>query len=198
MDNWMDSGLYQDEVSDNLWNRRVFELGDSAVEDPVSDSDGRNFPWYGGNKEIASVKGPSTEQTIEVRMTDAFAPRVTWMPPFYPQPSGSSLVTSQSTLTRILRDQCFITWLAAKNEGTGEMLVLATIKWRAFIDIAFNPSAPLGYRGTLVGDGLPLYQPEILPTNLTIPAAALHPPHANEAQVLVWNATNPMSRWGRS
>jgi len=151
----------------------------------ISDSDGRNMPWYGGNKEIATVVGPCKGTMVEVRMADSFAPRVTWVPPFYPQPLQER-PDVESRLTRIHRDQSFYTWLAARNPTSGEMIVLATIKWRAFIDVAFDPKAPLGQRGTVIGNGLPKYQPEILRTNEPIPLCALSPPHANEAQVLVW------------
>lgn len=161
-----------------------WEFPQLKTQSMISDSDGRNFPWYGGNKEISNVIGPCGQTTVEVRMTDSFAPRVTWLPPFYPQPMQER--GTECRLTRIHRDQSFFTWLVARNETTQEMLVLATIKWRAFIDVAFDPKAPLGQRGTVIGDEFPQFQPELLPTNEPIPLCALSPPHANEAQVLVW------------
>jgi len=162
-----------------------WEFPQLKTQSMISDSDGRNFPWYGGNKEIAHVAGPRSATTVEVRMTDSFAPRVTWLPPFYPQPFQER-VDIESQLTRIHRDQSFYTWLVARNERTRVMVVLATIKWRAFIDVAFDPKAPIGQRGTVIGDGYPKFQPEILLTNEPIPLCALSPPHANEAQILVW------------
>jgi len=162
-----------------------WEFPQLKTQSMISDSDGRNFPWYGGNREIATLVGPCKRTTVEVRMTDSFAPRVTWLPPFYPQPLQER-VDIEARLTRILRDQSFYTWLAARNESTREMVVLATIKWRAFIDVAFDPKAPLGQRATVIGDGYPKFQPEILRVNEPIPHVALSPPHANEAQILVW------------
>ena len=56
--------IWRDIVEDDDRNSLISRLGFSSWEFPqlktqsmISDSDGRNFPWYGGNKEIANIAG---------------------------------------------------------------------------------------------------------------------------------------------
>jgi len=43
----------------------------------VSDSDGKNYPWYGANDEIMQVCGPTQSPTpVTVSMHDTFHPQV--------------------------------------------------------------------------------------------------------------------------
>ena len=128
------------------------DLGESGWEIPqlesklvtaVSDSDGISYPWYGNSSEIATVCGPTKHhKKIVVRMNDNFYPSVTWDIPVSEK--------DQSRLTRVERDQNFVTWLAALNENTGELIVLRTIRWKFKIIINVNPDQPLGSRATLL------------------------------------------------
>ena len=76
------------------------------------------------------------------RMNDNFYPSVTWDIPISEK--------DQSHLTKIERDQHFITWLAALNENTGELIVLKTIRWKFNLVIGVDPHKPLGKRAKLI------------------------------------------------
>ena len=54
-------------------------------------------------------------------------------------------------LTKITRDQSFITWLAAVNERTNRVIVLRAVRWRFQLNIDVNPNNELGKRAKLVG-----------------------------------------------
>ena len=54
-------------------------------------------------------------------------------------------------LTKITRDQSFITWLAAINERTNKVIVLRAVRWQFKLNIDVNPKAELGERAKLVG-----------------------------------------------
>ena len=82
----------------------------------VSDSDGVSYPWYGSGTEIASVTGPNDHFTeLKIKMNDNFHPSVTWDVPISERDAPH--------LTKITRDQSFITWLAAVNEKTNKECV---------------------------------------------------------------------------
>lgn len=128
------------------------KLGESGWEIPqlesklvtaVSDSDGISYPWYGNSSEIATICGPTKHhKKVVVRMNDNFYPSVTWDIPVSEK--------DQSRLTKVERDQNFVTWLAALNENTGELIVLRTIRWKFKIIIEVDPDQPLGNRATLL------------------------------------------------
>ena len=127
-------------------------LGQSGWEIPqleskavpaVSDSDGISYPWYGNASEIATVCGPTKHyKKVSVKMNDNFYPSVTWDIPISEK--------DQSHLTKIERDQHFVTWLAALNENTGELIVLKTIRWKFNLVIGVDPMKPLGKRAKLL------------------------------------------------
>ncbi|CAG5109929.1 Oidioi.mRNA.OKI2018_I69.chr2.g4398.t1.cds [Oikopleura dioica] len=162
------------------------ELGCSSWEIPalikneiafVSDSDGVSYPWYGSGSEIATIKGPCPSYSeLNVKMNDNFHPSVTWDVPVSERENVH--------LTSIMRDQSFITWLAAVNESTGKIIVLKTVRWRFKLKIEVDPTKDLGERGKLV----PVKQekPSIQSGGNIIPKTALIKPSANNSQVLVW------------
>ena len=143
-------------------------------------------------------------------MNDNFYPSVTWD---LPVSEGSS-----AHLTHIVRDQSFVTWLAAINETTMEIVVLNTVTWTFYLEIDFDPTKELGERTISI---TPRYQkqPEITSgicdrkhsvcaqTNpfqianknnhnkiaCPIPISALVRPSANYAQTLIWRPTNGQS-----
>jgi hypothetical protein len=146
----------------------------------ISDSDGKNFPWYGSNHEVTLIEGPTKDfQIYNISMNDNFHPHVTW-----------DIPTSQERkikLTNITRNQSFYTWLVAMDVINGQMIVLKTIKWRMKLEIRVNTNASSGHRASLVSDPLP-QQPQILSKNVLIPNCALYPANANTAQTLVWRS----------
>ncbi|CAF0790280.1 unnamed protein product [Rotaria sp. Silwood1] len=145
----------------------------------ISDSDGRNYPFYGSKSEVIEIQGPCTDYTaLKVVMNDNFYPHITWDIPT----SNERL----ARLTNVKRHQSFYTWLVAMNARSGSILVLKTISWQMDLEINIDPTKPPGSRATLVSDPIPI-QPEILKQNIRIPTCVLYPPNANSAQILVWH-----------
>ena len=145
----------------------------------VSDSDGKNFPWYGSKSEVAIIKGPLDFPTIhKVVMNDNFCPHVTWNIPV-------SETTRTVTLTNIKRNQKFYTWLVAMDLVHGHLIILKTYKWKIRLEIEVDPSKKLGERAKLVSDPR-IKQPCELKTNKSIPSCALYPSNANSCQILRW------------
>lgn len=144
----------------------------------ISDSDGVSYPWYGNTTETVTIVGPTSKPSrFIVSMNDNFYPSVTWAVP----------VSESNTplLTNIKRDQSFTTWLVALNTTSREKILLHTIKWRMRVDIAVDPSLPLGSRARLVGR-VHQDQPRVLTRMEPIPLNAMGRPNANDAQVLMW------------
>ncbi|CAF3523898.1 unnamed protein product [Rotaria socialis] len=145
----------------------------------ISDSDGRNYPFYGSKSEVSELHGPCLDyQTIKVIMNDNFYPHITWDIPT----SNERLLR----LTNVKRHQSFYTWLVAMNVKTGSILVLKTISWQMNLEINVDPTQAQGSRAILISDPAPS-QPEILKQNIRIPTCVLYPPNANSAQILVWH-----------
>ena len=144
----------------------------------VSDSDGMNFPWYGGKTETALIKGPTEGTTLHsVSMNDNFFPHVTW-----DIPTSTDRIVR---LTNVKRDQSFLTWLVAMDVINCHFMVLKTFKWNMKLEISVNPRKALGSRAKLVSNQK-LKQPEQVEKNIEIPNCALYPSNANSSQVLVW------------
>jgi hypothetical protein len=143
----------------------------SGQNSMISDSDGRNYPFYGSKSEVIELHGPYLDyQTIKVVMNDNFYPHITWDIPT----SNERL----SRLTNIKRHQNFYTWLVAMNARNGSILVLKTISWQMNLEINIDPTKPQGSRATLISDPIPI-QPEILKQNIRIPTYVLYPPNVN-------------------
>lgn len=75
-------------------------------------------------------------------MNDNFYPSVTWD---IPVSEGT-----EAHLTKIVRDQSFITWLAAINETTKNIIVLQTVRWNFYLEIEVDPTKELGQRARIV------------------------------------------------
>lgn len=151
----------------------------SGQNSMISDSDGRNYPFYGSKSEVIDLYGPASDyQTVKVQMNDNFYPHITW-----DIPTSSERL---SRLTHVKRHQSFYTWLVAMNVRNGSILVLKTISWQMNLEINVDPTKPQGHRATLISDPVPI-QPEILKQNIRIPTCVLHPPNANSAQILIWH-----------
>ena len=90
-------------------------------------------------------------------MNDNFHPSVTWDVPISERDGKSKekgfikLYFLAPHLTKITRDQSFITWLAAINERTNKVIVLRAVRWQFKLNIDVNPKAELGERAKLVG-----------------------------------------------
>ncbi|GCB66505.1 hypothetical protein scyTo_0013583, partial [Scyliorhinus torazame] len=163
--------------------RSSWELPDLREQNisAISDSDGVNYPWYGNTTETHTIVGPTKREVrCTVSMNDNFYPSVTWAVPVNK--------SNVSQLTCITRDQSFTTWLVASNQGTDEIIILQTIKWRMKLHIAVNPNEVLGKRTTLL-EPIQQVNPQILSKNEPITPNALKKPNANDAQVLMWRPT---------
>uniref|UniRef100_UPI0035900234 protein FAM78A-like n=1 Tax=Myxine glutinosa TaxID=7769 RepID=UPI0035900234 len=161
--------------------RASWELPNLA-HGPVSDSDGCFMPWYGSSDEVTTVLGASSRREVEVSMDDNFCPSVSWAAPRPPpaSPGGPSLKA-------VLRDQVFITWLAAHHGPSHRVIALAQVDWHACLRISVNARAPLGHRARLLPPRrLSPPSVSIPPRMCSIPPSALQLPVANDAQVLMW------------
>ncbi len=137
----------------------------------ISDSDGRNYPFYGSKSEVIELEGPFSEyRTIKVLMNDNFYPHITWDIPT----SNERL----SRLTNVKRYQRFYTWLVAMNAKNGSILVLKTVSWQMDLEIDVDPTKSQGSRAILISNPIPI-QPEILKQNIRIPTCVLYPPNVN-------------------
>ena len=153
----------------------------SGEKPMVSDSDGKNFPFYGNKNEVAVIIGPKSNSTLhQVIMTDNFCPHVTWDLPINQQ--------RHVRLTNVKRNQKFITWLVAMNMQNSTFIVLKTYKWSIKLEIDVNPLSELGSRAKLVSDQ-EQKQPRELKKNLKIPNCALYPSNANGCQRLIWHSS---------
>lgn len=171
------------------WGYSSWEFPDltNGKQPMVSDSDGKNFPFYGSHNEIALVHGPQLHATLhQVTMNDNFNPHVTWDLPILNSVNHHKI---QPKLTHIKRDQRFYTWLVAMDVNTGTILVLRTFKWRINLEIEVDPRRELGVRARLVGNTKQM-QPRACKSNVEIPNCALYPSNANSSQILVWRASN--------
>lgn len=147
----------------------------------ISDSDGKNFPWYGGKSEVSLLKGPQTFHTRhKIIMNDNFNPHVTWDVPFSNEKNFK--------LTCVKRNQRFYTWLVAMNVLTGSMIILRTFKWSIRVEIHVDPNKEFGKRAQLKGKKF--QQQPILVKNKKIPHCALYPGNANSSQILTWIPKN--------
>ena len=139
-------------------------------------------------------------------MNDNFYPSVTWD---IPVSEGTN-----AHLTEIVRDQTFITWLAAINETTKEIIILKTVNWSFYLEIRIDPSRKLGQRAQVVtptiqnqptvsngayekhhvGSATKIRRRVANNSNSNclnqIPITALVRPSANNAQTLIWRPTN--------
>lgn len=174
-------------IQTNIFESSSWEFPDlkNSKKSMISDSDGKNFPWYGGKSETALIMGPKQSRTSHtISMNDNFYPHVTW-----DIPTSSDRIPK---LTKIKRDQSFLTWLVAMDVINCNFVVLKTFRWRMKLEIAIDPTKENGQRSKLVSDPNP-EQPVLLDKNVKIPDCAFYPPNANGSQVLVWRAKSTKS-----
>ena len=145
----------------------------------ISDSDGKNFPWYGNKTEVVQINGPQRRyKKFNVTMNDNFHPHITW-----DIPVGRRAHVTR--LTRVKRDQTFYTWLVAYDILHGNFMVLKTYCWSIKVDILVDPNKELGQRAKLLSRSYPK-QPRLIKINISIPICTLGPPYANISQILIW------------
>ena len=173
----------------------------SGEKPMVSDSDGKNFPWYGNKTEVVCVRGPQSRCTLhQVTMNDNFHPHITWDVPTASDESSAHTDKHESAsmrLTRVKRDQKFVTWLAAMDVVRGDFVVLKTYKWRMNVEIEVDVRRALGERARLVSEPIQK-QPVLLKSNVRIPNCALYPSNANSSQILVWHSAKNDHHHGKA
>jgi len=146
----------------------------------VNDSDGESYPFYGHEKEICQVQGPTPkETTFFVSMSDSPASHVTLrVPTRHGSPDGIDL-------TNIHRKQKFNSWLVAFNDVTSECVELKCLDWE--LDVAMKLD-----RREFCGSRVRVLEPAIQPIprmnekRPRVPQCAKSPPDANHAQMLVF------------
>ena len=92
-------------------------------------------------------------------MDDNLSGSVTWREPL--PPDGQKLA-DKPDLISVRRRQSFTTWLVARRESDGRLTVLRKATWGLDLDIAVDPTRPVGARASArlapvrqpaVGDG---------------------------------------------
>jgi len=180
---WVQSCTYMNFV--NVYG----PLGFSSWEFPqlnagfagINDSDGEFYPFYGHDKEICQIAGPTSKESVfTVSMSDSPTSHVTLKAPCKPAGSQHSI-----DLTDIRRCQKFKSWLVAHNDITGECHEIICMEWECDINIKCKKDSSPGSRSSLRE---PLLQgvPQTMKKIVRIPPCAKMPPTANYAQMLVW------------
>ncbi|PAA66417.1 hypothetical protein BOX15_Mlig026181g2 [Macrostomum lignano] len=160
----------------------------------VNDSDGRQYPFYSLTTSKCEIpRGTVAESEVRLHYSDHFYPTVAWQLPF----------CGGVHLTDVIRKQDFWVWLVAlrrqrsNNEqfhlGRDELFVLKTMRWRYTMHLQFDPHQRLGRRLKAVMDEQPEL-PIICETDKSVPLSAMHPPHCNAAQSLIWYPRVPGER----
>ena len=166
-------------ISRTSWEFPELQTGKYKM---MSDSDGKQYPWYGARTEMQEVCGPAPAQSVNVHMNDNFFPQVTWH-----IPDGTHDKTAR--LTHVHRMQRFVVFLMARDLVTSQCAILRTVIWSMKVNIKVNPKAPLGKRACLLHPTSPgsLCQPRVLSENpIHLERTAYSPPNANSCQALVW------------
>lgn len=155
---------------------------------PVSDSNVRYLPFYGGQRASLLLQGPRRRWTGFVTMTDRLQCNVS--------------LTSQvrkGYLIQSTRDQRFTLWLAVKNCSTDKVVPIRTIRWSVKVELRREDFAATGQSAAdtdslhardneLVYTIGPERQamPTVLLDNIDIPAQCLGRPTLSDIQRLTW------------
>ncbi|CAI2736831.1 unnamed protein product [Schistosoma spindalis] len=180
----------------------------------INDSDGNQYPFYNlYNSQYHIYPNYRINQFIELYYEDYFYPTIAWeLPSCYHSNNKSTTHSSSSSssshgnhnhhrilLTEIIREQQFWVWLIAIkhnqynqfnpynliNIEKDEIYILNTIHWKYQLHIQLDPYQSIGKRVKQIHDKQ-YEQPMILDTNKKLPLSAIHPPHCNAAQSLIW------------
>ncbi len=155
---------------------------------PISDSDGTDPPWANNDHQRVTGISGVIDRDIEVSCDDIPSGNVGWREPLPPdgKKEGPKL-----ELQHLKRAQKLTTWLAAKDEHSGQITILRKISWSLRLDISVNPEFPLGWRVT--NNSATIEQPIItMPSQsdqstFFIPPQCLAAPYSNNAEQLWWN-----------
>jgi len=179
---WVQSCIYMNFVNVygqsgfTSWEFPQLNLGLAGV----NDSDGESYPFYGHEKEICQVQGPTPKETnFVVSMSDSPASHVTLrVPTRHGSPDGIDL-------TNIHRKQKFNSWLVAFNDVTSECIELKCLDWELDVSMKLD-------RREFCGSRVRLLEPAVQPIprmnerKPRVPQCAKSPPDANHAQMLVF------------
>jgi len=179
---WVQSCSYMDFVNVygqhgfTSWEFPQLNLGLAGV----NDSDGESYPFYGHEREICQIYGPTNkETTVMVSMCDSPASHVTMRVPIkHGSPDGLDL-------THISRKQRFSSWLVAFNDVTNECIELKCLDWSVDVGMKIDHSKNCGSRVQLTEPKVQAV-PRMNDKNPRVPQCAKSPPDANHAQMLVF------------
>jgi hypothetical protein len=139
-------------------------------------------PWYGTLHEIRRVEGGTSDLDVDVAMDDNLSGSVTWREPL--PPDGQKL-SDKPELVSVKRKQSFTTWLVARREPDGHLTVLRKTTWSFDLEIAVDPTRPVGARGT--AKLAPVRQPAVGDgKGESVPPEATKGPGANAVQEFWW------------
>ena len=174
---------------DDLQLRMEYERATTSWEMPffpINDASGALLPWYHAREGSAIVKGGAVDAIVEVAVNDNFDIQISWKE--LEPPSGIAR-EGEPDLLRVERYQKFTLWLVARRSSDGHIVVLRKIPWEIGIDIAVDPSRPLGERAT--SKNVRIVQPSVMKrakrdSTMRIPKRVLKSPTANKAQEFWW------------
>ncbi|PAA47633.1 hypothetical protein BOX15_Mlig007864g1 [Macrostomum lignano] len=161
----------------------------------VNDSDGRQYPFYSLTSSKCEVtKGVVRDSVIKLQYADHFYPTVAWDLPY----------CNGVKLTDVIRRQSFWIWLVAIKRaalhadtdvfhlGDDQIHILSSMHWRYSLHMEFDPHERIGRRLRTLTD-TQMEAPRILPEEEVkpMPLSAVHPPHCNAAQSLIWYPKQP-------
>lgn len=157
---------------------------------PNLDSSGSEIPWYDNYPQNRqSLPGGTSNQQVGLSYFDNFDGYVGWHEPLPPDDSKEGI---NIELNHVMRDQQCSSWLVARRDSDGKIVVLKKATWRIKIDIAVNPDEPLGSRCQV--NAVPIYQPVLEDGEQTNSSASislltqcLNQSPAGRAQQLWWN-----------
>ena len=162
---------------------------------PYCDADHKaNAPWC-TKSNYPLITGTGATMTLETAIQDDPSTKTPWKEQL---PNGQA--GKRPDLRAVRRSQQFTTWLVARRERDGRIVVLKRIRWEIGFSVTVDPNKPLGLRA--VANPLPVRQPIVDDANrndpsMRIPDTILSARQsANEDEQLWWNpkSGNPGQR----
>ncbi|PAA49152.1 hypothetical protein BOX15_Mlig016010g4 [Macrostomum lignano] len=156
----------------------------------VNDSDGRQYPFYSVTSSKCEVtRGAVHNCVVKLQYADHFYPTVVWELPY----------CGGAKLTEVIRRQDFWIWLVAVRRaghynrgndvfhvGKDELYILRSMRWHYCLHMRFDPDERVGNRLRSVADRQVEEPSILLHSDEPVPLSAVHPPHCNAAQSLIW------------
>jgi hypothetical protein len=174
---------------------------------PLSDSNGKQYPWYiigtpnqGGacsstDPTRVVLQGPTpANHQVSLSMNDNLCSNVQWWDPVPPGRDNYDASYAEE-LTGIERKQAFTLWLVARPENGKQFDILRVVQWQMHFKIDVDCTKPKNSRCTATNVDSKILVDRDGRKSDTIPAGSLVAPNANDAQELIgYNNANVRQR----